>query len=809
MSIINILLEITVYSGVIFIFVMLLKTLFKDRMSPLLHYAVWALFVVRLLVPVTIVSPVHLFVIPVTQSHTASEQAEPQANETATVSSEQTADSSYTQPQNVIGTDETPAVTSTVPYTQPASLALPDIIIAVWLVGMGTRLIFLIVQYLFLRRKMRRSAVPPAERLLKLFGEVKAELKINADIKLFCLYEYGTPALMFPRTVLMPVDALVAMDDGQLKLALRHELTHLRRGDHIVSIVLTLLGAVYWFNPFVWLALREMRADIETACDGSVVKTMDSGGKQNYASLIVSLFAQPRHRRLVLGMARGDTKRIAERRVRGIFMNGSSCKDVKLISAVLSVLLFVTCFTTACQPTPGNAAVRQKDGDIALQANAVPYNRADFPDTYKDSYSKNGADITFDAAVKMPDSDALPTYDISPSPFTQAQVDTIIKALFGDTQMYEPAQVTKSQLEPEYVKALSDLNDKKADPDHYENTLEYYQSEVDHLKQEMENAPETDNLVPIDRTLKTNLQGTQYYSGRGDLGKDEMAMIMINNYTDYPDLGDHSFLEFRNGNKYMGMSHYYSDIQDNGPSNLKTTKEEAIAQANGIVSRLGAGYMEYAGCATGLVYDQHEFRGFPAEFDPQIPQAYLVYYTRTQNGVPVTYDLRASSDSLPDSAYSAPVSYERITVTVDDTGVTNVRWQAPIGITNASMPNSKVIPFKDIAALAKEKLSFYYAVYEEGQQPAASGYAMAQPSSPIDNGSIISNDIYIQKITLGLMQLPVKNENSWQLVPVWDFFGYYETEYQSGASVMHYMNDKSILTINAVTGSVIDRNLGY
>lgn len=809
MSIINILLEITVYSGVIFIFVMLLKTLFKDRMSPLLHYAVWALFVVRLLVPVTIASPVHLFVIPVTQSHTASEQAEPQANETATVSSEQTADSSYTQPQNVIGTDDTPAVTTAVPYTQPASLSLPDIIVAGWLVGMGTRLIFLIVQYLFLRRKIRRSAVLPAERLLTLFEEVKAELDINADVKLFCLYEYGTPALMFPRTVLMPVDALVAMDDGQLKLALRHELTHLRRGDHIVSIVLTLLGAVYWFNPFVWLALREMRADMETACDGSVVKTMDSGGKQNYASLIVSLFAQPRHRRLVLGMARGDTKRIAERRVRGIFMNGSSCKGVKLTSAVLSVLLFVTCFTTACQPTPGNAAVRQKDGNVALQANAVPYNKADFPGTYKDSFSKNGTDITFDAVVKTPDSDALPTYDISPAPFTQMQVDTIIKALFGDTQMYEPAQVTKSQLEPAYLEALSVLNDKKANPDQYENTLEYYQSEVDHLKQEMENAPETDSLVPVDRALKTSSQGTQYYSGRGDLGKNEMAMIMIENSTNYPDLGDHSFLQFSNGNEYMDMSYYYSDIQDKGPSNLKTTKEQAIAQANGIVSRLGAGYMEYAGCATGLVYDEREFGGFPAEFDPQIPQAYLVYYTRTRDSVPVTYDLRASSGSLPDNAYSAPVSYERITVMVDDTGVANVRWQAPIGITNASVPNNKVIPFENIVALAKEKLSFYYAVYQDNEQPMVSGYAMAQPSSPVDNGDVVSNSIHIQAITLGLMQLPIKNENRSQLVPVWDFFGYYETKYRSGASVMHYMNGKSILTINAVTGSVIDRNLGY
>lgn len=804
MNIINILLEISVYSGVIFIFVMLLKTLLKDRMSPALHYALWALLVMRLLVPVTIASPVHLFVISAPQSHTA-EQVQPQTNEAAMTSSDKTTDSSHTQPRQDIGTNDSPAVIAAVPDTrQPGSLSLPDIIVAVWLGGMGACLIYLIIQYCFLRRKIRRNAVLPAERLLELLGEVKAGLGIKANIKLLCLYEYGTPALMFPKTVMMPVDALVAMDDEQAAFALRHELMHFRRGDHIVSIALALLNAVYWFNPFVWLALREIRADMETACDGSVVKSMGSDDKRRYASLIVNLFAQPEHRQLVLGMARGNTKRIAERRVRGVFMNGRSHKGVRLVSAVLSILLFVTCFTTACRPTPGNAAVQQKEGDTSLQAKAALYSKTDFPDTYKDSYLKNGADITFDAAVETPDSDVLPTYDISPAPFTQAQVDNIIKALFGDTQMYEPAKVTKAQLEPAYVKALSDLNDKKADPDHYENTLEYYQGEVDRLKEELDNAPETDSRVPIGRTLKAN-----FYSGRGDLGKDEMAMIMISNYINDPDLGDYSFLEFSNGNEYADISYHYRDMQDNGPSNLKTTKDEAIAQANDIVTRLGAGYMTYAGCATGLVYDEHDFRGFPAEFDPQIPQAYLIYYTRVQDGVSVTYDLRTSSNDFTEESYSAPQSYERITVALDDAGVTYIRWQAPISITNASVPNNKIIPFEDIMTLAKEKLSFYYAVYQDNQQPAASGYAVAQASSPIDNGDVISNSIHIQRITLGLMQLPVKDGNRSQLAPVWDFFGYYETKYQSGASVTHYMNGKSILTINAVTGSVIDRNLGY
>ena len=158
----------------------------------------------------------------------------------------------------------------------------------------------------------------------------------------------------------MPLDALAAMNNEQTRYALRHELTHFKRGDHIVSILLSLLNAVYWFNPFVWLAFRQMRMDMETACDGAVVKRLDDKGRNRYAALIVSLFAQPVHRQIVLGMAQADARKVAEQRIRGIFMRGTSKRSVKLTAALMAAILLMTCFTTACQPTPEKEVVVAK-----------------------------------------------------------------------------------------------------------------------------------------------------------------------------------------------------------------------------------------------------------------------------------------------------------------------------------------------------------------------------------------------------------------------------------------------------------------
>ena len=60
MQILQTLLEITVYATVIFAVTMSVKRLCKDRLSPLLHYAVWSLFLLRLLLPITFDSPVRL-----------------------------------------------------------------------------------------------------------------------------------------------------------------------------------------------------------------------------------------------------------------------------------------------------------------------------------------------------------------------------------------------------------------------------------------------------------------------------------------------------------------------------------------------------------------------------------------------------------------------------------------------------------------------------------------------------------------------------------------------------------------------------
>ena len=61
---------------------------------------------------------------------------------------------------------------------------------------------------------------------------------------------------------------------------------------------------------------------------------------------------------------------------------------------------------------------------------------------------------------------------------------------------------------------------------------------------------------------------------------------------------------------------------------------------------------------------------------------------------------------------------------------------------------------------------------------------------------------------IGGLSAPASDPKNGILVPAWDFFGGFESTYE-GVTSINNMTYQSYLTINAIDGSIIDRNLGY
>ena len=458
----------------------------------------------------------------------------------------------------------------------------------------------------------------------------------------------------------------------------------------------------------------------------------------------------------------------------------------------LFILLFMM---NSCQETPETNIIQIKNEDSG-SFNRMSYNEQDIPETYNDNYSQYGVDIIFESSLALPESDSLPVYNVEKGYFSQNQVDIMIDGLFGDQKMYALNKVTKAELEEEYLKKVAELEKVKNNPDEYESPVEYYENEINILKERILNTPATDTLTPVSSKMIVSQEGIEFYGGRGDLGKDKMAELRIHN------MPDNSYMTLINGHVYVDKSLYYPNILDDKPAHLNINKDEAVLLADKYVDNIGADHMELSGCSTGIL--DVEGGQFPESFDPQTPQAYLLYYTRCDNNSKCTFDIRSTT---PSDSYLEFIMYERIVVAVDDSGVSYIRWQGPINVSGIYTQDNEIISFSDIINIAKKQLSYDNAVFENQIQPNEN--SQAQSISVENLGSIISKEIHIQRITLGYMKLSIANQlNNGLLVPVWDFFGYTKVNYEKG-SKMDYVNNRSLLTINSINGNIIDRALGY
>ena len=71
--------------------------------------------------------------------------------------------------------------------------------------------------------------------------------------------------------ILLPASLVTGLAPGQLDLLIRHELAHIRRYDHLVNILQSLIEAVLFFHPAVWYVSRKVRIEREHCCDDLVL----------------------------------------------------------------------------------------------------------------------------------------------------------------------------------------------------------------------------------------------------------------------------------------------------------------------------------------------------------------------------------------------------------------------------------------------------------------------------------------------------------------------------------------------------------
>jgi hypothetical protein len=456
----------------------------------------------------------------------------------------------------------------------------------------------------------------------------------------------------------------------------------------------------------------------------------------------------------------------------------------------------------ACVPTPDEDPVISKVDESGVSVQALDPDV--LPNEFRHTFTENRVVIDVSAKVEKPDGKKLPSYALSPGAFSEEQVFAFVKALFGDSPIYEPGEPTKAEIYPQLLAALEELEKVKADPGAYEGGTAEYQRAVDELQQAYNTAPDSDSLKPKAMTLAaSDIDHTAVFGCCGDCGKPARATLFVQTLTS-PDSPERAYLRFTNSSRYIGISaanKLYPELILPEPM---VSADGAIETAMRLAEQFGAVDYTFVAIEPGARIDDSTglYEADPAE------TPYLVYFTRCMNGVQVTFDATPSAGGQFGSSYAEEMPYERLTVGVDSQGVCFVQWNGLCAVQTCLDEDCEIISLEQAAEQAAKYLSFLYPASDALNDANAEGHA--QSLAETRRGSVRTSTVHIDRIVLGWMQ--VRNGASARdskLIPVWDFFGTIERTYENGETVVTEGGLYSLLTLDAATGARIDRENGY
>lgn len=100
--------------------------------------------------------------------------------------------------------------------------------------------------------------------------------------------------------ILVPIAALNNLTPAQMEAVLLHELSHIRRSDYMVNMMLACAQLLLYFNPFIRLFIKAVEAERENCCDELVLQF--EYDKISYASALLQLEKHNHETAAVLAM---------------------------------------------------------------------------------------------------------------------------------------------------------------------------------------------------------------------------------------------------------------------------------------------------------------------------------------------------------------------------------------------------------------------------------------------------------------------------------------------------------------------------
>lgn len=242
-------------------------------------------------------------------------------------------------------------------YDLTEDIMIFDVFLVIWIVGALVQ----IIRYFISRKKvyaiLKTNIVP--KETLKQFDSVFQEPELR-KFQIACIPENVIPSIfgIIHPIIILPKEELSSED---LKFILRHEVQHYRYYDLHLKVILDLLVAVHWWNPFVYSLRSKFNIAMEFSNDYMVSKQMSEKEKLSYAESLLSI-AKSRVTNKQYDLALVDQSYLSER-IHMLIDDDVITKRKNTISMGLNVLFVIVIMSLSLVVVPETLYQKEAEKD--------------------------------------------------------------------------------------------------------------------------------------------------------------------------------------------------------------------------------------------------------------------------------------------------------------------------------------------------------------------------------------------------------------------------------------------------------------
>ncbi|GGA87219.1 M56 family metallopeptidase [Puia dinghuensis] len=241
---------------------------------------------------------------------------------------------------------------------------------SLYLLVLGGLLIRYSHQYIHSRRLTRNglSKMPAEFRVFVAATSRRMGIHSLVHVYLSALVDVPVTMGFLKPVILLPVAMICHLSPQQVEAILVHELAHIRRKDYLLNLGVTVIGLLFFFNPFTRMLIRDLQREREHCCDDEVLQF--NYDPHAYVSALLSLARQHRHGRLALAATGAGDEQLLLQRARRILQQKRTNRRP---GARPFILFFLTATITIL------SLARTGRNDNRPQPTATPINSAVAP----------------------------------------------------------------------------------------------------------------------------------------------------------------------------------------------------------------------------------------------------------------------------------------------------------------------------------------------------------------------------------------------------------------------------------------------